>query len=142
MLLDEVGCVVPSECKRVCGTEVGCSNIAYPKLVVSIMPNGERHEVLFLLHIQHCHDNGLTILSCLVAPVLHHIHVKKRHLSHLQHKMQIQGTSIITCRLLARNCSGGNHNHRSSELLLLMGSCSYWSFRIGLIQRSKTSRTK
>lgn len=24
-----------------CGTEVGCSNIAYPKLVVSIMPNGE-----------------------------------------------------------------------------------------------------
>lgn len=38
--VDEVGCVVPEVCKRVCGTEVGCSNIAYPKLVVSIMPNG------------------------------------------------------------------------------------------------------
>lgn len=38
---DEVGCVVPEVCKRVCGTEVGCSNIAYPKLVVSIMPNGK-----------------------------------------------------------------------------------------------------
>lgn len=37
---DEVGCVVPEVCKKVCGTEVGCSNIAYPKLVVSIMPNG------------------------------------------------------------------------------------------------------
>lgn len=38
---DEVGCVVPEECERVCGTKVGCSNIAYPKLVVSIMPNGK-----------------------------------------------------------------------------------------------------
>lgn len=37
---DEVGCVVPEVCKSVCGTEVGCSNIAYPKLVVSVMPNG------------------------------------------------------------------------------------------------------
>lgn len=34
----EVGCVVP----EVCGKEVGCSNIAYPKLVVSVMPNGEK----------------------------------------------------------------------------------------------------
>lgn len=24
-----------------CGTEVGCSNIAYPRLVVKLMPNGE-----------------------------------------------------------------------------------------------------
>lgn len=38
--VDEVGCVVPEVCKRICGTEVGCSNIAYPKLVVSLMPNG------------------------------------------------------------------------------------------------------
>lgn len=38
--VDEVGCVVPEVCKEVCGTEVGCSNIAYPKLVVSVMPNG------------------------------------------------------------------------------------------------------
>uniref|UniRef100_W5M062 Solute carrier family 5 member 2 n=1 Tax=Lepisosteus oculatus TaxID=7918 RepID=W5M062_LEPOC len=38
---DEVACVVPEVCKQVCGTEVGCSNIAYPKLVVSVMPNGE-----------------------------------------------------------------------------------------------------
>ena len=35
-----MGCVVPEVCKQVCGTEVGCSNIAYPKLVVSIMPDG------------------------------------------------------------------------------------------------------
>lgn len=42
LLTDEVGCVVPEVCKKVCGTEVGCSNIAYPKLVVSVMPNGEK----------------------------------------------------------------------------------------------------
>lgn len=41
-LADEVACVVPEVCQQVCGTEVGCSNIAYPKLVVSIMPNGEK----------------------------------------------------------------------------------------------------
>lgn len=38
---DEVACVIPEECKRICGTEVGCSNIAYPKLVVSLMPSGK-----------------------------------------------------------------------------------------------------
>ncbi|KAK3560829.1 hypothetical protein QTP86_021854, partial [Hemibagrus guttatus] len=46
---DEVGCVVPDECKRVCGTEVGCSNIAYPKLVVSVMPNGLRGLMLAVM---------------------------------------------------------------------------------------------
>ncbi|XP_074238160.1 sodium/glucose cotransporter 2 isoform X1 [Saimiri boliviensis] len=35
---DEVACVVPEVCRRVCGTEVGCSNIAYPRLVVKLMP--------------------------------------------------------------------------------------------------------
>ncbi|XP_068562801.1 sodium/glucose cotransporter 2 isoform X2 [Cebidichthys violaceus] len=46
---DEVGCVVPEVCKSVCGTEVGCSNIAYPKLVVSIMPNGLRGLMLAVM---------------------------------------------------------------------------------------------
>uniref|UniRef100_A0A3Q3M358 Sodium/glucose cotransporter 2 n=1 Tax=Labrus bergylta TaxID=56723 RepID=A0A3Q3M358_9LABR len=46
---DEVGCVVPEICKQVCGTAVGCSNIAYPKLVVSIMPNGLRGLMLAVM---------------------------------------------------------------------------------------------
>uniref|UniRef100_A0A8D0DMN8 Sodium/glucose cotransporter 2 n=1 Tax=Salvator merianae TaxID=96440 RepID=A0A8D0DMN8_SALMN len=46
---DEVACVVPEECKRICGTEVGCSNIAYPKLVVSLMPNGLRGLMLAVM---------------------------------------------------------------------------------------------
>ncbi|XP_030632275.1 sodium/glucose cotransporter 2 isoform X2 [Chanos chanos] len=46
---DEVGCVVPEICKEVCGTEVGCSNIAYPKLVVSLMPNGLRGLMLAVM---------------------------------------------------------------------------------------------
>lgn len=37
---DVVACVDPEECERYCGTSVGCSNIAYPKLVVDLMPNG------------------------------------------------------------------------------------------------------
>ncbi|NXQ44559.1 SC5A9 protein, partial [Catharus fuscescens] len=39
---DEVGCVHPEECKRICGAAVGCSNIAYPKLVIELMPDGLR----------------------------------------------------------------------------------------------------
>ncbi|XP_050823236.1 sodium/glucose cotransporter 5 [Gopherus flavomarginatus] len=39
---DAVSCVDPDECIRVCGSEVGCSNIAYPKLVVELMPSGLR----------------------------------------------------------------------------------------------------
>ncbi|NXJ62121.1 SC5A9 protein, partial [Rostratula benghalensis] len=39
---DEVGCVDPDICKKVCGAAVGCSNIAYPKLVIELMPDGLR----------------------------------------------------------------------------------------------------
>uniref|UniRef100_A0A8C2BR40 Solute carrier family 5 member 9 n=1 Tax=Cyprinus carpio TaxID=7962 RepID=A0A8C2BR40_CYPCA len=39
---NEVGCVDPDECMEICGASVGCSNIAYPKLVVELMPVGLR----------------------------------------------------------------------------------------------------
>ncbi|XP_054995640.1 sodium/glucose cotransporter 4-like [Sorex araneus] len=39
---DEVGCVDPDICQRICGARVGCSNIAYPKLVMALMPVGLR----------------------------------------------------------------------------------------------------
>ncbi|XP_078483493.1 sodium/myo-inositol cotransporter 2-like isoform X1 [Ciona intestinalis] len=39
---DEVACAVPSECLRICGNEQGCSNIAYPKLVLELLPSGLR----------------------------------------------------------------------------------------------------
>ncbi|XP_032099214.1 sodium/glucose cotransporter 2 isoform X2 [Sapajus apella] len=46
---DEVACVVPEVCRRVCGTEVGCSNIAYPRLVVKLMPRGLRGLMLAVM---------------------------------------------------------------------------------------------
>uniref|UniRef100_A0A672MAP0 Sodium/mannose cotransporter SLC5A10 n=1 Tax=Sinocyclocheilus grahami TaxID=75366 RepID=A0A672MAP0_SINGR len=39
---DAVACVDPEECVKVCGAEVGCSNIAFPKLVIELMPSGLR----------------------------------------------------------------------------------------------------
>ncbi|NWX59714.1 SC5A9 protein, partial [Promerops cafer] len=39
---DPVACVDPKECTCVCGAAVGCSSIAYPKLVVELMPSGLR----------------------------------------------------------------------------------------------------
>ncbi|TSN76552.1 Sodium/glucose cotransporter 4 [Bagarius yarrelli] len=38
----EVGCVDPEKCFKICGATVGCSNIAYPKLVMELMPVGMR----------------------------------------------------------------------------------------------------
>ncbi|XP_077165252.1 sodium/glucose cotransporter 1 [Paroedura picta] len=46
---DKVACVVPEVCKEVCDTEVGCSNIAYPTLVVQLMPNGLRGLMLSVM---------------------------------------------------------------------------------------------
>ncbi|XP_038130545.1 sodium/glucose cotransporter 4 [Cyprinodon tularosa] len=46
---DEIGCVDPELCQRICGTSVGCSNIAYPKLVVELMPVGLRGLMLAVI---------------------------------------------------------------------------------------------
>lgn len=55
VFVDEIGCVDPAVCQSVCGASVGCSNIAYPKLVVELMPVGEslsRH-LLAAWHLTH-----------------------------------------------------------------------------------------
>lgn len=46
---NEVGCVDPDICQRVCGASVGCSNIAYPKLVIELMPVGLRGLMLAVM---------------------------------------------------------------------------------------------
>lgn len=38
---DEIACVDAKECNRICENPVGCSNIAYPKLVLELMPYGK-----------------------------------------------------------------------------------------------------
>ena len=40
MFLDQIACVDPEVCKIVCDNSAGCTNIAYPKLVVELMPEG------------------------------------------------------------------------------------------------------
>ncbi|KAG7459457.1 hypothetical protein MATL_G00210810 [Megalops atlanticus] len=39
---DEVACADSDACKQVCGKPVGCSDIAYPKLVMELLPAGLR----------------------------------------------------------------------------------------------------
>ncbi|XP_034048760.1 sodium/glucose cotransporter 1 [Thalassophryne amazonica] len=46
---DEVACVDPVECEKYCDASVGCSNIAYPKLVVDLMPDGLRGLMLSVM---------------------------------------------------------------------------------------------
>lgn len=37
---DQVACADPDICQKVCGNPSGCSDIAYPKLVLEILPTG------------------------------------------------------------------------------------------------------
>ncbi|MED6278444.1 Sodium/glucose cotransporter 1 [Characodon lateralis] len=46
---DVVACVDPNECQRHCGASVGCSNVAYPKLVLELMPKGLRGLMLSVM---------------------------------------------------------------------------------------------
>ncbi|XP_044031139.1 sodium/glucose cotransporter 1 isoform X2 [Siniperca chuatsi] len=46
---DVVACVDPVECEKYCGASVGCTNIAYPKLVVDLMPDGLRGLMLSVM---------------------------------------------------------------------------------------------
>uniref|UniRef100_A0A4W5JNH9 Sodium/myo-inositol cotransporter n=1 Tax=Hucho hucho TaxID=62062 RepID=A0A4W5JNH9_9TELE len=42
LFADEIACIGPEHCLAVCGSKAGCSNIAYPRLVMSVMPMGLR----------------------------------------------------------------------------------------------------
>ncbi|XP_078325309.1 sodium/myo-inositol cotransporter 2-like isoform X3 [Crassostrea virginica] len=46
---DTVGCADPEVCMSVCGSESGCSNIAYPTLVINLMPAGARGMMLAVM---------------------------------------------------------------------------------------------
>jgi hypothetical protein len=37
-----VGCADPDTCFKVCGSKSGCSNLAYPLLIMEIMPTGNK----------------------------------------------------------------------------------------------------
>lgn len=41
-VLDEVACADPEICTQICGNPVACTDIAYPKLVMELLPTGER----------------------------------------------------------------------------------------------------
>lgn len=42
LFADEIACIGPEHCMSVCGSQAGCSNIAYPRLVMAVMPVGLR----------------------------------------------------------------------------------------------------
>ncbi|OBS72114.1 hypothetical protein A6R68_13310 [Neotoma lepida] len=44
-----VACVVPSECMKQCGTEVGCTNYAYPTLVLELMPDDRLFAIVLIV---------------------------------------------------------------------------------------------
>eukprot|EP00057_Strongylocentrotus_purpuratus_P030522 XP_781922.3 PREDICTED: sodium/myo-inositol cotransporter [Strongylocentrotus purpuratus] len=49
MFPDEVACSTAETCMAVCGSTTGCSNIAYPRLVMSVLPMGLRGVMLAVM---------------------------------------------------------------------------------------------
>lgn len=43
---DDVACAEPELCKQICGNPVGCTDTAYARLVMELLPVGEK-----LLHV-------------------------------------------------------------------------------------------
>ncbi|KAK8741292.1 hypothetical protein OTU49_002601, partial [Cherax quadricarinatus] len=46
---NEVGCIVPEECYKFCGSKISCTNSAYPKLVLEYLPSGMRGVMLSVM---------------------------------------------------------------------------------------------
>lgn len=46
---DELACISPEHCTEVCGSPAGCSNVAYPRLVMSVMPLGLRGLIMAVM---------------------------------------------------------------------------------------------
>nr|CAH8842648.1 unnamed protein product [Trichobilharzia regenti] len=46
---NEIACFPGTDCMKVCGHESGCSNMAYPKLVIGLMPSGLRGLMLAVM---------------------------------------------------------------------------------------------
>lgn len=46
---NEVACATPAECEKYCGSKVSCTNIAYPKLVLELMPDFMRGVMLSVM---------------------------------------------------------------------------------------------
>ncbi|XP_014376332.1 sodium/myo-inositol cotransporter [Alligator sinensis] len=42
LFADDIACINPEHCMEVCGSRAGCSNIAYPRLVMKLVPVGLR----------------------------------------------------------------------------------------------------
>ncbi|CAF2110907.1 unnamed protein product [Rotaria magnacalcarata] len=39
---DRIGCSSPQTCKEICGNEASCTDIAYPLIVIELIPRGLR----------------------------------------------------------------------------------------------------
>ncbi|MCL4133153.1 UNVERIFIED_CONTAM: hypothetical protein GTU68_031820 [Idotea baltica] len=46
---NEVACVEPESCKKICGSTTGCTNVAYIKLVLELLPTGLRGLMLAVM---------------------------------------------------------------------------------------------
>ena len=45
---DEVGCVVPELCEKICENPRSCSDIAYPKIVMELLPTGKKESTIMI----------------------------------------------------------------------------------------------
>uniref|UniRef100_A0A8C9HHG6 Sodium/glucose cotransporter 1 n=1 Tax=Piliocolobus tephrosceles TaxID=591936 RepID=A0A8C9HHG6_9PRIM len=98
---DKIACVVPSECEKYCGTKVGCTNIAYPTLVVELMPNGLRGLMLSVM-LASLMSSLTSIFNSASTLFTMDIYTKVRKRAS-EKELMIAGSAVAT------GCTGSTH---------------------------------
>lgn len=92
---DIVACGDPESCMEICGSASGCSNIAYPTLVLNLMPLGESSFYFDLPGNGHYRGCGKSIIF--VTDIMYLRVVDK-------YKMPLDVSFLIKCQYLICLC--------------------------------------
>ncbi|KAK2191259.1 hypothetical protein NP493_56g00025 [Ridgeia piscesae] len=91
---DEIACSTPEDCMRICESAHSCSNLAYPKLVLGVMPSGLRGFMIAVMLSATMSDLSSTFNSASTIFTMDlYKHIRKR--ATLRELMIVGRTSVV-----------------------------------------------
>ena len=99
LFTDEVGCIDPAECQRYCQSSVSCSNTAYPRLVLELMPMGARGMMVaamvaaLMQDLCNVFNSASALFSCDIWPLF------RKHAT--QKEQETVGRVFVICLVCA-----------------------------------------
>lgn len=99
LFTDAVGCIDPIECQRYCQSTVSCSNTAYPRLVLELMPLGARGMMVAAMvaalmgDLCNVFNSASALFTCDIWPLF------RKHAS--QKEKETVGRAFVICLVMA-----------------------------------------